>query len=66
LLLKVEPSEGSDPSSSVSRRVSDAVTARRDLEEPVAELPDRSWLFPLAVAIVLALGSALWLYLRSR
>lgn len=66
LLLKVEPSDGSDPSSSVSRVVPDIPLARRPLDEPVADVPDRSWVVPLAIGIVLALGSAIWLYLRSR
>jgi hypothetical protein len=67
LLLRVEPSEGSDPSSSVSKVVPDIPLARRALDEPAVEAPARPWwVFSLAVAIGLALGLALWLYLRSR
>ncbi len=66
LLLRVEPSEGSDPSTSVAKVVPDIAVARRTLDEPVpAAPPDRSWVLPVFFASV-ALGAAIWLYLSSR
>jgi len=69
LFLRIEPAVGSDPSASVARVPPIVVTSRRPLNaEPLEPLepPDRRWVFPFAVAVALALGSALWLYRRSR
>ncbi|HEX6271896.1 MAG TPA: hypothetical protein VFZ53_02595 [Polyangiaceae bacterium] len=67
LFLRIEAADGSDPSASVAKVVPIIVAARRSLAyEPPPETPDRRWIVPLALAIGLALGSALWLYLRSR
>lgn len=70
LFLKVEPSEGSDPSASVSRVVPDIPLARRPLDEPVkrvAKAPVRSWwVAPLAFVIAFAVGVGLWFLLHSR
>jgi hypothetical protein len=68
LYLRIEPSEGSDPSASVSRVVPDIAVARRPIDEPTAaKAPVRSWwVAPLAFAIAVAVGAALWFFLHSR
>jgi hypothetical protein len=66
LFLRIEPAVGSDPSASVSKVMPDIVAARRALDQPLEGPPDRSWVVPLVVAIVLAVVSGVWLLLRSR
>jgi hypothetical protein len=67
LFLRIERAVGTDPSASVSRVSPVDSEVRRTLDHPIpAEPPNRDWVLPLAVAVVLALGSAFWLYLRSR
>ena len=67
LFLRIEPADGSEPSASVAKVMPVIVAARRALDQqPPVETPDRRWIVPLALAVALALGSALWLYLRSR
>jgi hypothetical protein len=65
LFLRIVPSDSSDPGASVARLPPVIATSRRPLAQPPAEQP-RRWVFPLAMAVCLALGAVLWLYLRSR
>jgi hypothetical protein len=66
LFLRIEPSEGSDPSASVNKVVPVVVAARRALDRAAAPKRDLGWLFPAGVALAVFLGIVLWHWLRSR
>jgi hypothetical protein len=67
LFLRVEPSEGSDPSASVSKVMPGVVVARRALDAAEASPKrDLRWLVPAGVALALLVGAALLYLLLSR
>ena len=65
LFLRVEPSDASDPSASVSKATPVVVPARREIERPAAATPYPKWVFLAAAALGVAIA-LVWLFLRSR
>ena len=66
LFLRVEPSDASDPSASVSKATPVVVPARRDVERPAAATAGYPrWVLPAAAALGVALALG-WFFLRSR
>ena len=66
LFLRVEPSDSSDPSASVSKATPVVVPARREVERPAASTTGYPrWVLLAAAALGVAIALA-WLFLRSR
>jgi hypothetical protein len=65
LFLRVEPSDASDPSASVSKATPVVVPARRDLDRPAAPAAYPKWALPVAAALGVAFA-LVWFFLRSR
>jgi hypothetical protein len=63
--LRVEPSDASDPSASVSKATPVVVPARREIERPVAPTGYPKWILPAAAALGVAVA-LVWLFLSSR
>jgi hypothetical protein len=66
LFLRIEAADGSDPSASVAKVVSEVVAARRALDQPIAERRLPPWLVPAAVALAVSLAALAWLLFHSR
>jgi len=66
LFLRIEASDGSDPSASVNKIVPVVVAARRALDR--ADTPERDlmWLFPAGIALAVFLGIVVWYFVLSR
>lgn len=62
LFLRVEPSEGSDPSASVTRVPEGIVTGRRPLDRVEALPRDSRRFVALGVAAVVAIVTVLWIW----
>jgi hypothetical protein len=66
LFLRIEASEGSDPSASVNKIIPVAVAARRALDRAEAPKRDLAWLFPAGIALAVFLGILVWYFVLSR
>jgi hypothetical protein len=66
LFLRIVTADGSDPSASVAKVVSEVVALRRALDRPVAEKRLPPWLVPAAILLGVSLASVAWLLLHSR
>jgi hypothetical protein len=66
LFLRIEASEGSDPSASVNKIVPVVVAARRALHRSEAPKRDLAWLFPAGIAVAVFLGIMVWYFVLSR
>jgi hypothetical protein len=65
LFLRVEPSDTSDPSASVSKATPVVVPARRDGEQTAAAMGYPRWVLPAAAALGVAIA-LVWFLLSSR
>jgi hypothetical protein len=63
LFLRIEASEGSDPSASVNKIIP-VVAARRALDRSEAPKRDLAWLFPAGIALAVFLGIMVWYFSR--
>jgi hypothetical protein len=66
LFLRIEASEGSDPSASVNKIIPEHVAARRALDRSEAPQRDLAWLFPAGIALAVFLGIVVWYFVLSR